>query len=95
MRNDERAITKELLDRGLAGTLITTENRREFAREQAALEEEERGVGRPIDYEEQGELPVGQDRIEEGNYGDYSNAPNNEGRDYVDADMFDDDDRGI
>jgi hypothetical protein len=95
MRDDERAITKELLDRGLAGTLITTENRREFAREQAALEEEERGVGRPIDYEEQGELPVGQDRIEEGNYGDYSNAPNNEGRDYVDADMFDDDDRGI
>jgi hypothetical protein len=95
MRDDERAITKELLDRGLAGTLITVENRREFAREQAALEEEERGVGRPIDYEEQGELPVGEDRIEGGNYGDYSNAPNTEGRDYVDADMFDDDDRGI
>jgi hypothetical protein len=38
---------------------------------------------------------VGEDRIEGGNYGDYSNAPNTEGRDYVDADMFDDDDRGI
>lgn len=92
MNDNERAITKELLDRGLAGMLITTKDRVEFAKEMA---EAEVGVGRPIDYEEQGELPVDEARVEEGNYGDYAAVPGNEGRDYVDADMFDDDDRGI
>jgi hypothetical protein len=97
MNDNERAVTKELLDRGLAGMLITSKDRSEFAKEAAQKEAEDAdtGVGRPVDYEEQGELPVGEDRVEGGNYGDYSNAPNTEGRDYVDADMFDDDDRGI
>jgi hypothetical protein len=97
MKDDERAIIKELTDRGLWHTLITNEDRKDFAKEQAEAEERERGVGvgRPIDYEEQGEIPVDEARVEEGNYGDYAAVPGNEGRDYVDADMFDDDDRGI
>ena len=108
MKDDERAVIKELTDRGLWRTLITNEDRQDFAKEQAEAEAAERaraenaerdvGVGRPIDYEEQGEVPEGQGRearVEEGNYGDYAAVPGNEGRDYVDADMFDDDDRGI
>lgn len=92
MKDDERAITKELIDRGLAPTLITDKDRKLIAEEQA---DTEIGVGLPVDFEEQGELPVGEDRVEDGNYGDYMNAPNNEGRDHVDVDMFDNDDRGI
>ena len=98
MTDTEREITKDLIDRGLAPTIITREDRALFAREMAQteqVEDPEVGVGRPIDFEDQGEVPVNQDMVERGQYGDYSNAANNDGRDYIQPDQFDDDDRGI
>jgi hypothetical protein len=98
MTDTEREITKDLIDRGLAPTIITREDRALFAREMAQteyVEDPEVGVGRPIDFEDQGEVPVNQDMVERGQYGDYSNAANNDGRDYEQPDQFDDDDRGI
>jgi hypothetical protein len=98
MTDTEREITKDLIDRGLAPTIITREDRALFAREMAQteqVEDPEIGVGRPIDFEEQGEFPITGDMVERGQYGDYSNAANNDGRDYEQPDQFDDDDRGI
>jgi hypothetical protein len=98
MTDADREITKELVDRGLAPYIITKQDRVLFAREVAEQQEEKDedvGVGRPIDYEEQGELPVNQDIVERGNYGDYSNAANNDGRDPEDAHMFQEEDLGI
>jgi hypothetical protein len=98
MTDTEREITKDLIDRGLAPTIITREDRALFAREMTQteyVEDSEVGVGRPIDFEDQGEVPVNQDMVERGQYGDYSNAANNDGRDYTQPDQFDEDDRGI
>jgi hypothetical protein len=68
-----------------------------FAREVAEEQEEKEdiGVGRPVDYENQGELPINEEIVERGNYGDYSNAANNDGRDPEDAHMFQEEDLGI
>jgi hypothetical protein len=98
MTDTEREITKDLIDRGLAPTIITREDRELFAKEMAQteyVEDPEVGVGRPIDFEDQGEIPITEDMVERGQYGDYSNAANNDGRDYTQPDQFDDDDRGI
>ena len=97
MTDADREITKELVDRGLAPYIITKQDRVLFAREVAEeqAENEDIGVGRPIDYEDQGELPVNQELVERGNYGDYSNAANNDGRDPEDAHMFQEEDLGI
>jgi hypothetical protein len=98
MTDTEREITKDLIDRGLVPTIITREDRALFAREMTQteyVEDSEVGVGRPIDFEDQGEIPVNQDMVERGQYGDYSNAANNDGRDYTQPDQFDEDDRGI
>jgi hypothetical protein len=98
MTDTEREITKDLIDRGLAPTIITREDRALFAKEMAQteyVEDPEVGVGRPIDFEDQGEIPITEDMVERGQYGDYSNAANNDGRDYTQPDQFDDDDRGI
>ena len=98
MTDADREITKELVDRGLAPYIITKQDRVLFAREVAEQQEEkdeEVGVGRPVDYEEQGELPINQDVVERGNYGDYSNAANNDGRDPEDAHTFQEEDLGI
>lgn len=98
MTDTEREITKDLIDRGLAPTIITREDRALFAREMAQteiVEDPEVGVGRPIDFEEQGEVPITGDMVERGQYGDYSNAANNDGRDYTQPDQFDEDDLGI
>jgi len=97
MTDTDREITKELIDRGLAPTIVSREDRALFAKEIAETElvNDEIGVGRPIDYQEQGELPITEDAVERGQYGDYSNAPNNDGRDFTQPDQFDDDDRGV
>ena len=98
MTDTEREITKDLIDRGLAPTIITREDRALFAREMAQteiVEDPEVGVGRPIDFEEQGEVPITGDMVERGQYGDYSNAANNDGRDYIQPDQFDEEDLGI
>ena len=98
MSDSEREIMKELIDRGLAPTIVGKGDRVLFAKQ---LEEQERqvdedtGVGRPVDYVEQGDVPIAEDMVERGNYGDYSNAANNDGRDYEQPDQFDDDERGI
>jgi hypothetical protein len=98
MTDTEREITKDLIDRGLAPTIITREDRALFAKEMAQteiVEDPEVGVGRPIDFEEQGEVPITGDMVERGQYGDYSNAANNDGRDYTQPDQFDEEDLGI
>jgi hypothetical protein len=97
MTDTDREITKELIDRGLAPTIVSREDRALFAKEIAETEvvNDEIGVGRPVDYQDQGELPLTEDAVERGQYGDYSNAPGNDGRDYVQPDQFDDDDRGV
>jgi len=98
MTDADREITKELVDRGLAPYIITKQDRILFAREVAEEQEEkdeEVGVGRPVDYENQGELPINEEIVERGNYGDYSNAANNDGRDPEDAHMFQEEDLGI
>ena len=98
MTDADREITKELVDRGLAPYIITKQDRVLFAREVAEEQEEkdeEVGVGRPVDYENQGELPINEEIVERGNYGDYSNAANNDGRDPEDAHMFQEEDLGI
>lgn len=97
MTDADREITKELVDRGLAPYIITKQDRVLFAREVAEQQEENEdvGVGRPVDYENQGELPINEEIVERGNYGDYSNAANNDGRDHEDAHMFQEEDLGI
>ena len=98
MTDADREITKELVDRGLAPYIITKQDRVLFAREVAEEQEEkdeEVGVGRPVDYENQGEVPINEEIVERGNYGDYSNAANNDGRDPEDAHMFQQEDLGI
>ena len=98
MTDADREITKELVDRGLAPYIITKQDRVLFAREVAEEQEEkdeEIGVGRPVDYENQGEVPINEEIVERGNYGDYSNAANNDGRDPEDAHMFQEEDLGI
>jgi hypothetical protein len=98
MTDADREITKELVDRGLAPYIITKQDRVLFAREVAEEQEEkdeEVGVGRPVDYEDQGEVPINEEIVERGNYGDYSNAANNDGRDPEDAHMFQQEDLGI
>jgi hypothetical protein len=99
MRDSDREIMKELIDRGLAPMFITNADRILFAKQMAEQHEQAEdtdvGVGRPVDYVEQGDAPVVDDMIERGNYGDYSNAANNDGRDYEQPDQFDDDERGI
>jgi hypothetical protein len=96
MTDADREITKELVDRGLAPYIITKQDRVLFAREVAEEQEEEDiGVGRPVDYENQGEVPINEEIVERGNYGDYSNAANNDGRDPEDAHMFQEEDLGI
>jgi hypothetical protein len=97
MTDADREITKELVDRGLAPYIITKQDRVLFAREVAEEQEENEdiGVGRPVDYENQGEVPINEEIVERGNYGDYSNAANNDGRDPEDAHMFQEEDLGI
>lgn len=98
MTDADREITKELVDRGLAPYIITKQDRVLFAREVAEEQEEKDedvGVGRPVDYEDQGELPINEEIVERGNYGDYSNAANNDGRDPEDAHTFQEEDLGI
>jgi hypothetical protein len=98
MTDADREITKELVDRGLAPYIITKQDRVLFAREVAEEQEEKDedvGVGRPVDYENQGEVPINEEIVERGNYGDYSNAANNDGRDPEDAHTFQEEDLGI
>ena len=91
--DSDREITKELIDRGLAPYIVTDKDRILFAREMEEQQERESdvGVGLPVDYQDQGDLPINADIVERGNYGDYMGVQ----VDYDQPHQFDDDDRGI
>lgn len=92
MTDADREITKDLIARGLAPYIITDKDRILFAREKEQEEEQQEdvGVGLPVDYQDQGDVPINTDIIERGNYGDYTDVQT----DY-DQTHFDDGDRGI
>ena len=92
----DREITKDLMDRGLAPYIITTQDRILFAkelREQEEQGEEDIGVGVPPSEQELDMLPADQDKIENGNYGDYSGSNAASGNIYeaAEANNFEDD----
>ena len=71
----DREITKELIDRGLAPYIISTQDRILFAKEmeekEREREDEDVGVGRTADDSELGGPPTLEDR---GQYGDFSGS---------------------
>jgi hypothetical protein len=85
--DDDREVTQQLLQIGVAPYIITNKDRDIFAREAERLQQEFRlvdtevGVGVPNDYEEQGDFG-GFDAPDRGDYGDYAAAPRNDGRDH-------------
>ena len=102
----EREIIQDLLKIGLAPYVITRSDREELAREAERIREEvfrdeemirqgddEVGVGQPRDVFEQGdEPPAG---VDHGDYGDYVDIPVNDGRDYEQPQITDDQERSI
>jgi hypothetical protein len=92
MTDADREITKDLIARGLAPYIITDKDRILFAREKEQEEEQQQdvGVGLPVDYQDQGDVPIDTDIVERGNYGDYTDVQT----DY-DQTHFDGADNGI
>ena len=102
----EREIIQDLLKIGLAPYVITRSDREMLAREAERLREEvyrdeemiqevdiEVGVGQARDVFEQGEEPPA--GIDNGEYGDYVGMPGNDGRDYEQPQITDDQERSI
>jgi len=79
----------------MAPIIITLEERGSFARQ---VEEQEAaadvGVGLPQDFGEQGESNAAAG-VDNGNYGDYVAVPVNDGRDYVEPSVLDDEETSI
>jgi len=88
MDDSEREVTKQLLDIGLAGYIITNEDRKLFAREEMQIDPEEETLQRVRNMDENmpeegpnaerdleaGEAPLGETGVElETDYGDYGN----------------------
>lgn len=105
MSDMERSITQELLAVGMAPYIITNKDRELYAAELLSREErtaeveeefagdEDVGVGRPTDPETAEEdMRQGTD---DGNYGNNAPLPMNEGRDYDQPQMNDDDENAI
>lgn len=96
--DQEREILGELLKIGVAPYIITNRDREAFAtqaqqlvdlsRADQEILDQEVGVGQPMDYYDQGELPI--QGNEEGNYGDYNAQPGNDGRDHEQRTFWDD-----
>jgi hypothetical protein len=85
----DREITKDLLDKGLAGYIITSKDLYAIAAEalekemeRVAEPDEEVGVGVPRDLNEQGAVGM-PENADNGDYGDFQAFPDNEGRDYA------------
>ena len=102
----EREVIQDLLAIGLAPYVISRRDREELAREAERLQEEiyrdeelvqevdiEVGVGQPRDTFEQGE--EGAAGVDNGDYGDYVGMPGNDGRDYEQPQITDDQERSI
>ncbi len=96
LTDQEREVNMELAKRGMAPILIELEERVGFARdvEENAETNPEIGVGLYQDYYEQGESNAAAG-VDNGNYGDYTAVPFNDGRDYREPTLGDDEDRGI
>jgi hypothetical protein len=93
----EREILTDLLRIGMAPYIITNRDREVFAQQAERLRraiddmgDEDIGVGQPNDYYDQGE-----GNPDQGNYGDYMNAPNVDGRDMEQPALDDDEDTSI
>lgn len=105
MSDKEREITQELLRINMAPFIISTKDRVLFAQtaeeqqearlmarlEGLIVEEEDAGVGAPRDFEDEDQ---DQD-VDHGDYGDYNAVPGNDGRDYVQPQLYDDPDTSI
>ncbi len=97
LRSDqEREIMGDLLKIGIAPYIITIKDREAFAKEAEVQRTDEEmlrdldvGVGQPLDFYDQGELPI--QGNEDGNYGDYQAQPSNDGRDAQEPVFWDDD----
>lgn len=97
LRSDqEREIMGDLLKIGIAPYIITIKDREAFAQEAEVQRTDEEllrsldvGVGQPVDFYDQGELPI--QGNEDGNYGDYQAQPSNDGRDPQQPVFWDDD----
>lgn len=95
MTDQEREVNMELAKRGMAPIIITLEERGSFARQ---IEEQEAasdiGVGLPRDFGDQGESNAA-GGVDYGDYGDYVAVPVNDGRDYADQSVLDDQETSI
>lgn len=102
----EREVIQELLKIGLAPYVIARSDREELAREAERLREEvyrdeyviqeadvDVGVGQPRDMFEQGDEPIA--GVDHGDYGDYVGMPANDGRDYEQPQITDDQERSV
>ena len=104
MPDAEREVTKQLLDIGLAGFIITNEDRRLFAKEQEAKDQDQETLERLADMdenipeeghngtreEEDGAAPVGENgRALETDFGDYGDRADRVRGDYGDDSRYD------
>jgi E3 ubiquitin-protein ligase DOA10 len=104
MPDQEREVTKQLLDIGLAGYIITNEDRRMFAREQEAVDQDQETMDRVNDMDENmppeghngtrdvedGEAPIGENgHALETDYGDYGDRAERQRGDYGEDTRYD------
>jgi len=104
MPDQEREVTKQLLDIGLAGYIITNEDRRMFAREQEAVDQDQETMDRLNDMDENmppeghngtrdvedGEAPIGEGGHPlETDYGDYGDKADRDAGDYGEDTRYD------
>jgi len=97
MPDQEREVTKQLLDIGLAGYIITNEDRRIFSKEQETVDQDEETLQGIRDMDENmpegghngtrdvedGEAPIGEGgRALETDYGDYGDKADRDAGDY-------------
>jgi hypothetical protein len=104
MPDQEREVTKQLLDIGLAGYIITNEDRRMFAKEQEAVDQDQETMDRLNDMDENmppeghngtrdvedGEAPIGEGgHALETDYGDYGDRAERNQADYGEDTRYD------
>ena len=104
MPDQEREVTKQLLDIGLAGYIITNEDRRMFAREQEHVDQDQETMDRINDMDENmppeghngtrdvedGEAPIGENgHALETDYGDYGDRAERQTGDYGEDRRYD------
>ena len=104
MPDQEREVTKQLLDIGLAGYIITNEDRRMFAKEQEVVDQDQETMDRVNDMDENmppeghngtrdvedGEAPIGETgKALETDYGDYGDRADRDRGDYGEDRRYD------